>query len=132
MSSAPRKKPAAKAVRGPGGAANAKSGRTGAGQQGPASGRARLEKFSAPLLIRLSRTPKWLLVIGLGLALFFGLIQSGGLAWLGVLLLGALTIFFGWLLAVAWPVLPVNGRFFRGLVVVALGALTVFKAMGRI
>ncbi len=82
--------------------------------------------------MRLARTPKWLLIIGLGLLLFLGMIQTGSLAWLGAILLGVLAVFFGWLLAVAWPALSMNGRVLRGLIVVALAALAVLKVLGRI
>lgn len=123
------KKPA---VRGPGGAARAR-GTTGRSAPPPTgdSGRARLERISAPFLVRLSRTPKWLLIIGLGLLLFLGLIQTGPLRWLGAALLGLVAVFFTWLLAVAWPALPTNGRMLRLLVVAALTALAVLKALGR-
>ncbi len=133
MANSPRKKPS-NGVRGPGGARRTNG--SGPGRPAPApggeSGRARLDRLSAPFLVRLARTPKWLLIIGLGLLLFLGMIQTGSLAWLGALLLGILAVFFGWLLAVAWPALSVNGRFLRGLIVVALAGLAVFKALGRI
>lgn len=130
MGNTPRKKPTS-GVRGPSGALRAGGSPTRPTGATP-SARRRLERISAPILVTLSRTPKWLLVIAMALLLFFGMIQSGSLAWLGALLLGILTVFFGWLLAVAWPVLPTSGRLLRGVVVIALAGLTVLKALGRV
>ena len=91
-----------------------------------------LQRFSLPLLTRLSRMPKWLLVVALAVLFVFGMIQSGPLAWLGALLLGLLTLFFLWLLVLSWPAIPASGRLLRAIVVVALAGVTVLKAMGRI
>lgn len=91
-----------------------------------------LQRISLPLVTRLSRTPRWLIVIILAVLLVLGMVQTGSLAWLGALILGFLTIFFAWLLALSWPAVPASGRLLRLLVVVALGGLTVLKAMGSI
>mgnify|MGYP006205181083 FL=1 len=91
-----------------------------------------LQRLSLPLLTRLSRMPKWLLVVALSVVFVFGMIQSGPLAWLGALLLGLLTLFFLWLLVLSWPAIPASGRLLRAIVVVALAGVTVLKAMGRI
>lgn len=91
-----------------------------------------LHRASMPLMRAVTRFPRWLLLILTGLALFFGLIQSGPLTWLGVVLLGLVTIFFGWLLALSWPVIPASGRVLRGVVVAALAGITVLKALGRL
>jgi hypothetical protein len=87
---------------------------------------------SLPLLTRLSRVPKWAVVVVLAVLLVFGMIQTGPLAWLGALILGLLTLFFLWLLVLSWPAIPASGRLLRGVVVVALAGVTVLKAMGRI
>jgi hypothetical protein len=87
---------------------------------------------SLPLLTRLSRVPKWAVVVVLAVLLVFGMIQTGSLAWLGALILGLLTLFFLWLLVLSWPAIPASGRLLRGVVVVALAGVTVLKAMGRI
>ena len=91
-----------------------------------------LQRISLPLLTRLSRMPKWLLVMALAVLFVFGMIQSGPLAWLGALILGLLTLFFLWLLVLSWPAIPASGRLLRGIVVIALAGVTVLKAMGRL
>ena len=91
-----------------------------------------LQRISLPLLTRLSRMPKWLLVVALAVLFVFGMIQSGPRAWLGALILGLLTLFFLWLLVLSWPAIPASGRLLRAIVVVALAGVTVLKAMGRL
>jgi hypothetical protein len=91
-----------------------------------------LQRISLPLLTRLTRLPKWALVVGLSVLLVLGMIQSGSLAWLGALLLGILTLFFLWLLVLSWPAIPASGRLLRAIVVVALAGVTVLKALGRL
>lgn len=91
-----------------------------------------LQRISLPLLTRLSRMPKWLLVVALSVLFVFGMIQSGPLAWLGALILGLLTLFFLWLLVLSWPAIPASGRLLRAIVVVALAGVTVLKATGRL
>lgn len=98
----------------------------------PAQDLSPLQRVSLPLLTRLSRVPKWAVVVGLAVLLVFGMIQTGPLAWLGALILGLLTLFFLWLLVLSWPAIPASGRLLRGVVVVALAGVTVLKAMGRI
>lgn len=90
------------------------------------------QRVSLPLLTRLTRLPKWLLVVVLSALLVLGMIQTGSLAWLGALILGLLTLFFLWLLLLSWPAIPASGRMLRGVVVVALAGATVLKAMGRL
>jgi hypothetical protein len=87
--------------------------------------------MSLPLLTRLTRLPKWLIVVVLSVLLVLGMIQTGSLAWLGALILGLLTLFFLWLLVLSWPAIPASGRMLRGIVVVALAGATVLKALGR-
>ena len=102
------------------------------GVRGPStSGRAVVERRSMPLLLWLSRTPKWLIVIVMASLLFLGLIQTGNLAWLGGIFLSIVTIFLAWLLVLAWPVLPAQARFIRLVVVLAAAGITVFKFMGN-
>lgn len=90
------------------------------------------QRISLPLLTRLTRLPKWALVVGLSVLLVLGMIQTGSLAWLGALLLGILALFFLWLLMLSWPVLPPSGRMLRAIVVIALAGVAVLKAMGRL
>ena len=91
-----------------------------------------LQRISLPLLMRLTRLPKWLIVVVLSVLLVLGLVQTGSLAWLGAVILGLLTIFFLWLLVLSWPAIPPSGRLLRGIVVVALAGVAVLKAMGRL
>lgn len=127
-------------VRGPRGPHASGSGTPGTGSGGrgstprPASSGelTPLQRISLPLLTRLSRMPKWLLVVGLAVLLVLGMVQTGSLAWLGALILGLLTLFFLWLLVLSWPAIPPSGRMLRAIVVVALAGVTMLKAMGRI
>lgn len=123
----PRERPG---VRGPGGppppGGTPKPGRPASGDAGA------LQRASLPALRVLTRIPRWLLVVGMALMLFFGLIQTGSLAWLGALLLGIVTLFFVWLLVLSWPAVPTSGRVLRGFIVAALVVATVLKAMGRL
>lgn len=79
---------------------------------------------SMPALIRLHGLPRWAIVVGLGAFLVAGLLISGVI---GGLLLLILTLFVGWLLFLSWPVLEGSGRFLRLLVVGMLGAATVLQ-----
>lgn len=115
-------------------------GPQGSGQQTPAkSTPARapqeltpLQRISLPLLTRLTRLPKWLVVVVMAALLVLGMIQTGSLAWLGALILGVLAIFFLWLLVLSWPAIPPSGRLMRGIVVIALAGAAVLKVMGRL
>lgn len=91
-----------------------------------------LQRISLPILRVLTRMPRWLLVVGMAVLLFLGLIQTGSLAWLGAVLLGIVTLFFIWLLVLSWPAVPPSGRILRGFIVAALIVATALKAMGRL
>lgn len=93
----------------------------------PRSFRARLEKYSYPLLVRLSRAPK--LLLG---AVTAGLLLGGLLAPvpIGPILLGIVVLFLLWLLALSWPKLPASSRAVRALVVAVTGGLVVVRAGG--
>jgi hypothetical protein len=112
-----KKKPST--VRGPGGPANQ-----------PASMRPQLEKASMPVLMRLTRVPRWLLVVGLALCLFLGLVLPRSLSWLGGILLLVVAFFLGWLLALSWPVLNGQSKFLRTLIVIVVVLLALFKFIG--
>lgn len=90
------------------------------------------QRMSLPLLTRLTRLPKWLLVVVLSVLMVLGMIQTGDLAWLGALILGLLALFFLWLLLLSWPAIPPSGRMLRAIVAVALAGAAVLKAMGRL
>ena len=114
-------------------------GPQGSGQPAPRSNPPRapqelsaFQRASLPLLTRLTRMPKWLIVVLLAVLLVFGMIQTGSLAWLGALILGLLALFFLWLLVLSWPAIPPSGRLLRAIVVVALAGAAVLKALGRL
>lgn len=128
------KRPGVRGPRGPQGQGQQDSSRS-APRPAPARPSQELTPFqrvSLPLLTRLTRLPKWLLVVVLSALLVLGMIQTGALAWLGALILGLLALFFLWLLALSWPAIPPSGRMLRAIVVVALGGAAVLKAMGRL
>ena len=84
-----------------------------------------LERFSAPLLVQLSRVPRWLLVVVvLGLTLGGLLLENA----VGAALLLVLAIFIAWLAIVAWSTLTPVGRLARLVVV----GLVVFAAVTRL
>ena len=95
-------------------------------QQAPTSastpGRSALERRSASALLFLHRLPRWLLPVVVGVLLLLGLAIPH--AWAGIFLL-LIAGLFGWLLALSWPVITVNSRIFRGIVVavVAIGGV---------
>ncbi|MFM8240605.1 MAG: DUF6703 family protein [Actinomycetota bacterium] len=90
------------------------------------------QRMSFPVLAFLTRLPRWLLVIALAGLLVLGVIQSGPLAWLGVLILSLLALFFLWLLVLSWPAIPASGRLLRGIIVIALFFGAYLKAIGRL
>ena len=93
----------------------------------PSPARARLNRASAPLLIRMHALPRWVVPVVMGLLLAGGLFVSG---WPGTLMLAIVTAFIIWLFALSWPVLSPGGRVARGMVAVALLGFTILKATG--
>jgi hypothetical protein len=83
-----------------------------------------------PLLVTLNRLPRWIIVVLMGSLLFLGLIQTGDLAWLGGIFLAIVALFLGWLLVLAWPVLPVQARLIRAVVVAAATGVAILKFTG--
>jgi hypothetical protein len=125
-----------KGVRGPGGPPGSRpepAARVpmGAASPNPSPARTRFEDRSRPLLERLHRMPRWLIVILPAVFLFLGLVLKGPWAWVGGLCLAIVTVFLAWLTALSWPALTSGSRLMRGLVVVALAGITVLKFMGR-
>lgn len=88
--------------------------------------RKKLEKVSAPYLVKLHSLPRWVLPIVLTVVLLIGLLanpnQRAGF-WIGFIALSFIGIFLLWLLALSWPVLTRSSRFIRLLV-----ALLIFFA----
>ena len=112
-------------------ASNAGATNSAKPRAGASDGRTSLERASLPLLSRLASIPRWLVVVLMAVLLFLGLVLTGGLAWLGTIFLLIVAAFLGWLLALAWPVLPMGSRIMRVVVVGALVGIAALKAMGR-
>jgi len=93
--------------------------------------RGNLERASIPILARLLSVPRWLIVVLMGTFLFLGLIQTGGLSWLGGIFLLIVGGFLGWLLALSWPVLSPGRRLTRVIVVAAVLGIAALKFLGR-
>ena len=73
-----------------------------------------LQRVSAPLLVQLSRVPKWALLIAVLALTIGGLLQENAIG--GVLLL-VLAAFAAWLAVLGWPRMTPLGRVLRLLVV---------------
>lgn len=123
-------RPGVRGPRGPQG--DEPSGRPSGGQSARPAADSALHRASLPIMRAITRIPRWLLLVLTGLFLFLGLIQTGDLTWLGVILLSIVTVFFAWLAALSWPAVPPSGRILRSAVVVALIGITILKAFGRI
>lgn len=134
MADKDRKQP--KGVRGPSGPPPAPSrGQKPASTGRPAgssSGRESLERFSYPLLVRMRQIPRWIMVILPAVLLFAGLVMPNNLAWLGGLLLALVGVFLAWLLLLSWPILSMNSRLLRLIVIIAVFGIAFIKAAGRI
>ena len=119
--------------RGPQGGSLTPSANTGtSGKSGTPAGMNAFQRASFPVLRFLSGLPRWVLVVVLAGLLVLGVIQTGPLAWLGVLILAFLGLFFLWLLAHSWPVTPWSGRILRLVIVLALFLGAYLKAIGRL
>jgi hypothetical protein len=83
----------------------------------PSPLRARVERWSVPMLARLRLAPRWLIF-----ALTLGLVVGGLFAGppLGPLLLLVLAALMAWLTYLSWPALTGNGRLSRVLVLLLL------------
>lgn len=93
----------------------------------PSSGRASLEKFSYPILVKLTSLPKWLLGALTGALLLGGLLAPS--PW-GPIMLGIVALFLCWLLVLAWPRLATGARVTRAIVVVAMAGAVAARAAG--
>lgn len=72
-----------------------------------------------------------MLPVALAALLFFGLILGDSLAWLGGICLILIALFLGWLLVLSWPMLSAGSRFMRGVVVVMVFGVAIFKFVGQ-
>lgn len=89
------------------------------------------EQRSYPVLQRLHSIPRWIVVVAPALLLFLGLVLTGGVAWLGGIMLLIVWLFVAWLTALSWPALTPGSRLFRALVVLALLGIVVMKFLGK-
>ncbi|NED98406.1 hypothetical protein G1H11_24195 [Phytoactinopolyspora alkaliphila] len=89
--------------------------------------RGNLERVSYPILLRLTRAPKWVLGAVTGGVLLGGLLAPA--PW-SPLLLTLVVLFLTWLLVLAWPKLQPTARILRGAVIGALAALLIAKLAG--
>jgi hypothetical protein len=84
-----------------------------------------LERWSAPILVRLAAVPRWLFVLGLAVVFLAGLAVPGVI---GAILLLVIALFLAWLAALGWPNYSVGGRLLRVLVVL----LVAYVAAGKL
>ncbi|HVQ18492.1 MAG TPA: DUF6703 family protein [Actinomycetes bacterium] len=83
------------------------------------------ERLSAPFLLRLHTTPRWLLAVILIGTLLAGLVINGPV---GAVLLVLLAAFLGWLAAIGWRALTLGARLLR----IATVALLLVAAASRL
>ncbi len=88
-----------------------------AGAVPPSPARAKVERTSLPLLLRLSAVPRWLLLVVMLVLVIAGLVLPGVA---GAALLVLVGLLVTWLLVVSWPVLGPGTRAARVLVVALL------------
>ncbi|MFL6182689.1 MAG: DUF6703 family protein [Actinomycetes bacterium] len=84
-----------------------------------------LERYSAPLLLQLSRVPKWLLLVVVLALTVGGLMLDNAVG--GILLL-VLGLFLAWLAVLGWTQHSLTARLMRLLVV----GLVVYVALTRL
>jgi hypothetical protein len=102
---------------------------SGGAPAGPRGFRGRLERTSLPLITRLHRAPRWLVGALPGVLLLAGLLAP---APVGPVILGVVTLFLGWLLALSWPRLAARPRLLRTVIVLLLAAFVVARATGTL
>ena len=78
----------------------------------------------AALLVFLSRLPRWVVLVAVLVIVIVGLAAPGAA---GSVLLVALAGLLGWLLMVAWPVLPAGGRALRVTTIALVLGYAVYK-----
>lgn len=88
-----------------------------------------LQRYSAPLLVRLHGLPRWLFPIVTAALLVGGLLVTTPV--LAVVLLSLLALILLWLVALSWPILSPIARLMRLLVLGALVMVIVGRAQGR-
>lgn len=99
----------------------------------PASpARRRFEEISYPIVERLSRVPKFLVVVTPGVLLFLGLVLKGSWSWVGGVLLLVVAGILAWLTALSWPVVAVRSRIVRVVIIAVVVGFAYFKFTGRL
>lgn len=93
----------------------------------PRGFRGGLERASLPLITFLHAAPRWLVGAVPGVLLLAGLLAP--VPW-GPVLLGLVTLFILWLLALSWPRLETSSRLMRTGVVLLLAATVAARAAG--
>ena len=88
-----------------------------------------LQRYSAPLLLRMHGLPRWLFPIFTALLLVGGLLVPNAIA--ATVLLSLLGLILLWLVALSWPILRPIARLMRVLVLGALVMVIVGRAQGR-
>lgn len=95
----------------------------------PARPRTALERFSAPLLLRLHGMPRWLFPFVTGVLLVVGLMVANPV--IAAVFLSLLLLMLLWLIALSWPLLTPIARLMRGAVLLSLLLVIVARAQGR-
>ena len=89
--------------------------------------RKKLEKVSAPYLVRLHALPRWVLPIFMTALLLIGLFANPDATagfWLGLVSMLIIVGILAWLLALSWPLLSSSSRVLRTFVALVLFAIT--------
>ncbi|MCW2914062.1 MAG: hypothetical protein JWN52_2130 [Actinomycetia bacterium] len=73
-------------------------------------------------MVYLHHLPRWALPLTMGILLLIGMVATG---WLGALPLLLLAVFLGWFAYLSWPSLDLPGRLLR---LAALAVLLLFAA----
>lgn len=95
----------------------------------PARPRTALERFSAPILLRLHGMPRWIFPLFTGLLLVGGLLIPDPV--LATLFLSLLLLLLLWLIALSWPLLTPVARVMRAVVVGVLAMTIIARAKGQ-
>jgi hypothetical protein len=87
-----------------------------------------VERWSATPLVFLHQLPRWVLLLALFALLLAGMLGTG---WLGAIALLMLAALLGWLAFLSWPSTPLSGRLLRLGAFVFLILLAAGHAFGR-
>lgn len=93
----------------------------------PRGFRGKIERASLPLITFLHGAPRWIVGAIPGVLLLGGLLAP--VPW-GPVLLGLVTLFIVWLLALSWPRLEQKARIVRTIVVLLLAGAVAARAAG--